>query len=132
MRILIAALADHASVSQPGNKLNVNGVFDTIGAKAFPMVLPTAVLALRIQFEYEDRKSNHSLDVIIVTQDGKELAKIEGQVTTTEIPPGQRLVANQLMVFQQLTFQAPDRFSIVIRWDGEEKQRLPLDVVKVA
>ena len=131
MRVLIAALADYASVSQPGDKLNVMGAFDTIGAPSFPVVHPTAVLALRLQLEYEDRASHHTLGILIVNQDGKEFAKIEGTVPTPEIPPGKRLVANHLVFFQQLHFEAPDRFSIVIRWDGEEKQRLPLDVVKI-
>lgn len=131
MRVLIAALCDHANVAQPGDKLNLMGVFDTIGAAKFPAVHPVTALALRLQFDYEDRSSAHTLEVVIVNQDGREFAKIEGEVQTPEIPPGGRVTSNQVFVLQQLLFQTADRFSIVIRWDGEEKQRLPLDVVAV-
>lgn len=131
MRVLIAALADHASVSQPGEKLNVNGVFDTIGAAGFPTALAAAALAIRLQLDYEDRKAKHSLEVVIVNQDGKEFAKIGSGIEAPEIRPGARVVVNQLIFFQRLVFQAPDKFSIVIRWNGDEKQRLSLDVVAV-
>jgi hypothetical protein len=131
MRVLVAALADHASVSQPGDKLNVNGVFDTIYAAAFPTVLPAAALALRLQLDYEDRGSKHSVEVVIVNQDGKEFAKLQGGIEAPDIPPGQRVVVNQIIYFQQLAFQAQDKFSIVIKWNGDEKQRLPLDVLAI-
>jgi len=131
VRILIAALAEYASISQPGNKLNVLGAFDTIGAHQFPVVHLQAVLALRMQFEYDDRSSRHALAIVIVNQDGKEFAKLEGPVQTPDIEPGKRNVTNHILILQQLRFKAPDQFSIIIKWDGEEQQRLPLDVVQI-
>lgn len=131
MRILIAALADSANVGTPGDKLNLMGVFDTIGAASFPTIHPTAALALRLQFDYEDRNSSHKLEVLILNQDGREFGKIEGKVEIGGIAPGGRATANQIFMLQQLRFQAPDRFSIVLRWDGKERQRLPLDVVAI-
>lgn len=128
MRVLIAALCDYANIAQPGNKLNVMGTFDSILALAFPTILPMATLALRLTFDYEDRESKHQLSVTIVNQDGKEFAKIEGELQIPPIPPGRRETANQIIVLQQLTFQRPDKFKIVIGWDGQEIQRLQLDV----
>ncbi len=128
MRVLVAALADHASISQPGDKLNVNGAFNTILSPSFPVILPTAALALRLQLEYEDRQSKHSIEVVIVNQDGKEFAKLRGNVLAPDIPPGQVVTINNIIFYQQLIFQAPDKFSIVIRWNGDVVQRLPLDV----
>jgi hypothetical protein len=131
MRVLVLALADHASVSQPGSKLNVNGIFDTIGSTAFPTLHPAAVLALRLQLDYEDRMAKHSLEIVIVNQDGKELTKLQNNVEVKEIAPGQRATLNQIVFLQQLQFKAPDRFSVVVKWNGEEKQRIPLDVLAI-
>lgn len=130
MQVLIAALADYANVTQDG-KLNVMGAFDTIIAKQFPAVLPLAVIALRLTLDYEDRSAAHSLELVIVNQDGREFGKLEGRLEVPQIPPGQRATVNQVLTLQQLSFDRPDRFSVVIRWDGEERQRLPLDVVAV-
>lgn len=132
VRVLVAALADHASVSSPGDKLNVNGIFDTITTTAFPVILPAAALALRLQLDYEDRQpSKHVLEVVIVNQDGKEFAKLHGDIQAPDIPPGQRVTINNIIFFQQLAFQAADRFSIAIKWNGVEQQRLPLDVLAI-
>jgi hypothetical protein len=131
MRVLVAALADHASISQPGDKLNVNGIFNTVSAPGFPLLLPAASLALRIQLAYEDRKSKHKMEVVIVNQDGKEFAKVQGNVEVPEIPPGELVTINDIILLQQLVFKGPDKFSIVIRWDEDEKQRLPLHVVAI-
>lgn len=130
MRVLIAALADYANVTAEG-KLNVMGVFDTLSAPQFPVVHPVAVIALRLIFDYEDRNSQHSIELVIVTQDGREFAKLEGRVEIPSIPPGQRATVNQILILQQLKFDRPDKFSVIIRWDGDERQRLPLDVVAV-
>jgi hypothetical protein len=129
MRVLIVALADYASVSQPGNKLNVMGVFDTIGAPAYPVMLPTMVIAIRLQLEYEDRSSTHELAVVIANQDGRELGRLEANVDVPMIQPGQRIVGNHILSVRQVTFQAPDKFSVRLLWDKDEIQRIPLDVV---
>src|SRR5215218_3045756 len=105
MRVLVAALADHASISQ-GDKLNVDGIFNMLHAPAFPVILPTAALALRLQLEYEDRNTNHSLEVVIVNQDGKEFAKLQGNIESPDIPPGQLVTINNIIFYQQLVFQA--------------------------
>ncbi|HEX9895397.1 MAG TPA: hypothetical protein VGA78_15820 [Gemmatimonadales bacterium] len=131
MKVLIAALADHANIAHPGDKLNLMGVFDVIGAPQFPVVHPGAVLAIRLELEYEDGERKHTLAVVIVNQDGKEFAKIETQMEVAKVKPGQRLTANHLLFFRHLAFRAPESFSVLIRWDGELKQTLPLDVVAV-
>ncbi|HLG05043.1 MAG TPA: hypothetical protein VI383_02755 [Gemmatimonadales bacterium] len=129
MRILIAALAEHASESSPGSKLNVSGVFDVIAAESFPTVLPAAALVLRLQFEYEDGERTHTLQIVLLTQDGEQVINIEDEIQMLRIAPGQRRTMNYIIHLQQLVFQFPERFSIDISWNREILQRLPLDVV---
>ena len=92
MRILIAALAEHASESSPGSKLNVSGVFDVIAAESFPTVLPAAALVLRLQFEYEDGERTHTLQIVLLTQDGEQVINIEDEI--------------QMQAFEQLLKEA--------------------------
>src|SRR3990172_7761919 len=119
MRILVAALAEHASESSPGKKLNVNGVFDVIQAPSFPTVLPAAALVLRLQFEYEDGERTHALQIVLLTQDGEQLINIEDQIPMPKIAPGQRVMINQIIQLRQFVFPYPERFSIEISWNGQ-------------
>ena len=130
MRLLVAALADYANVTADG-KLNVFGVFDTIFVPKdkFPAVHLLAVVALRLMFEYEDGDAHHILAVTLVNQDGREFARSEGAIDIPKIEPGNRAVVNQVLVLHQLRFDHPAKLAVAIRWDGDEKQRLPLDVV---
>ena len=79
MRITIAALADYANIAE-GGKLNLSGVFDTIWVKKTPVVHPFMVLALRMEFEYEDGDSTHALVVSLRDMDGRELLRAEAKV----------------------------------------------------
>jgi len=126
MRVIVAALCDHAAPGQ-NDKLNINGIFDIIWAEKFPTTHHHAYLALRLLFEYEDRNKKHTVEVVIENQD-RALARFEAEVEIGAIPPGVRIPVNHIFEFQQLVFERPDKFSIAILWDGEERQRIPLDV----
>jgi len=126
MRVIVAALADHAAVGQ-GDKLSISGIFDVISTEKFPTTHHHAYLALRFLFEYEDRNKKHKVEIVIQTQD-KPVAKFEAEVEIGPIPAGVRIPVNHVFEFQGLVFERPDKFSIVVLWDGEEKQRIPLDV----
>lgn len=89
--------------------------------------MPLIVVALRLQLEYEDR-AEHALEVVIVTQDGKEFTKFQTNIEVEDIEPGRRVVINYLVFLQRLKFDAPERFSVSVRWDTHEEQRFPLDV----
>ncbi len=58
MKVQLAVLADQANVAPPG-KLNIMGIFDTIGAEKFPTTLAFMVLAIRLKLEYEDREKTY-------------------------------------------------------------------------
>lgn len=130
VRLLIASTADYANIAQ-GNKLNLMGVFDTIYSPTFSYRHPSIVLALRLQFEFEDyRDQPHVLDVALVDQDGRKLLTATGHITAPQLKPGQRVTVNQLLVFGNTEFQRPDDYTFMITWDSDEIQRVPLSVVK--
>jgi len=130
MRLLIAALADYANIAI-GGKLNLSGVFDTIGAPAFPARHTGMVLALRIQFDYDDTsRPEHAIVVSLQDQDGREVVRALGKVAVPAIEPGRRSVVDQLLRFDQVVFERPNEYSFVITWDSVEVQRVPLSVVR--
>ncbi len=130
MRLLVAALADYANIAE-GGKLNLSGVFDTIVVRQFPSVHPQMVLALRLQFEYEDGSKEHQLQVVVQNQDGKQYANAAARINIGQIPPGVRMVANQVLTFQQIKLVRADEIAFILLWDGVEIQRVLLTVLHV-
>src|SRR6266705_1021411 len=127
MRLLIAALADYANIAT-GDKLNLSGVFDIIWVRQFPSVHPLMVLALRMQFEWEDGGKSHTLQVIVQDQDGKQYANAAANIGLGPIEPGKRIVANQILTFQNIQLVRPNQIAFRILWDGEEQQRVLLTI----
>ena len=52
MQVMFACLADYASVVQPGNKLNVSGIFDRIVSRSYPAGHGPVFLVSRLRLEY--------------------------------------------------------------------------------
>lgn len=132
MDIQIAALCDHAA--DYNGKLVVTGAFDTLAARALPVVHPNCSLALRFCFTQED-VGRHKLSVNLIDEDGKSLDEknmpIEPEFDV-QLPSGAPfLTRNLIMNLQGLRFSEPGIYSIDIGCDGELQMRLPLRIVKV-
>ena len=70
MDIKIATLCDFAA--DYNGKLVVSGTFDTLAARALPVVHPMCSLALRFCFTQED-VGRHKLSINIINEDGESL-----------------------------------------------------------
>jgi hypothetical protein len=81
-----------------------------------------------LQFEYEDGRRDHQLQVIVQNADGKQYANATAKIGIGEIPPGVRVTANQILNFQQIKMVRPDEISFRLLWDGQEIQRVQLTV----
>lgn len=132
MDIQIATLCDFAS--DYNGKLVISGTFDTLAARAVPVVHPSCALALRFCFTQEDA-GRHKLSINIINEDGEPLdpknmpIEPEFDVKLPENVPF--LTRNMVMNLQGLKFEATGIYSIDIGCDGELLVRLPLRVVKV-
>jgi hypothetical protein len=129
MNVQLAVLADAGNVAPPG-KLNILGIFDTLWVKQFPAVHPFMVLAMRLRFEYEDRAGEHSLEVILRDEDGKELFHAKAAVVIPQIPPGGFAHVNQVLNFAQTGFTGEGTYAFRILWDDVEKERVNLKVMR--
>lgn len=132
MDIQVAVLCDYAADYQ--GKLCVQGAFDTLFARQFPVVHPACALALRLCLTPED-KGDHKLGISIVDEDesplDKERMPIVGDLHV-DLPEGASfLTRNLIMNFQGLKFEKTGTYSVDITLDGELVARTPLRLVLV-
>jgi hypothetical protein len=132
MDIQIATLCDFAA--DYNGKLVISGTFDTLAARAVPVVHPSCALAMRFCFTPEDA-GRHKLSINIINEDGDSLdpnnmpIEPEFEVQLPKNVPF--LTRNIVMNLQGLRFQDAGIYSIDIGCDGEVLVRLPLRVVQV-
>jgi len=132
MDIQIATLCDFAA--DYNGKLVISGTFDTLAARALPVVHPSCALALRFCFTQEDI-GKHKLSINIINEDGDSLdpnnMPIEPEFDVQLPQDIPFLTRNIVMNLQGLRFPEDGIYSIDIGCDGELLVRLPLRVVKV-
>ena len=132
MNIQVAVLCDYAADYQ--GKLCVQGAFDTLFARQFPVIHPACALALRLCFEGEDC-GDHKLGISITDEDGvaldPERMPIVGDLQVA-LPEGASfLTRNLIMNFQGLRFEKVGTYAINITLDGELVASTPLRLVMV-
>lgn len=132
MDIQIATLCDFAA--DYNGKLVISGTFDTLAARALPVVHPACALALRFCFTPEDA-GRHKLSINIINEDGESLDPNNMPIQPefdVQLPKGMPfLTRNIVMNLQGLRFPEDGIYSIDIGCDDEVLIRLPLRVVKV-
>ncbi len=132
MDIQVAVLCDYAADYQ--GKLCVQGAFDTLFARQFPVIHPACALALRLCFEMED-SGDHKLGISITDEDGvaldKERMPIVGDLKVA-LPEGVSFFTrNLIMNFQGLKFEKDGVYSVDVTLDGELVSRTPIRLVKI-
>lgn len=133
MDILVSTLCDFAADYQ--GKLCIQGGFDSLVARQFPVVHPVCAVALRICLTPED-EGTHELGLSIVDADGtpldKERMPIKINFPVPAFPEGASFFTrNLIMNFQGLRFEKPGNYSIDLTVDGELASRVPFRVVQV-
>ena len=133
MDILVSTLCDFAADYQ--GKLCIQGGFDSLVARQFPVVHPVCAVALRICLTPED-EGTHELGLSIVDADGtpldKERMPIKINFPVPAFPEGASFFTrNLIMNFQGLRFEKPGNYSIDLTVDGERASRVPFRVVQV-
>lgn len=132
MDIQIATLCDFAA--DYNGKLVISGTFDSLAARALPVVHPSCSLAMRFCFTQEDI-GKHKLSINIINEDGESLDPANMPIEPdfeVKLPPNTPyLTRNIVMNLQGLRFPEDGIYSIDIGCDNEIMMRLPLRVVKV-
>lgn len=109
MEVDFAFLADAAEANN-GKLYLVGGAFDTLWADAAPIIHPRLSFIMRLVFSPGDIGRRHALEVSIVDEDGRRLARVESPLEVgknPELPPGWRQGLLSVLNFANLKF---DRF----------------------
>jgi hypothetical protein len=128
-----ALIADHADIA--GGKLYLNGGgWDRYTLASVPGTVRMAV-AIGIRFDWEETNQPVPVRVVVQDDDGKEAARISGQVNVGR-PPGLTPGSSQLAhmaVNIQMTVQAYGGYRVAIDAGGEGDGRsrlLPFRVIE--
>jgi hypothetical protein len=127
MKVSYAVLADGANVSLEG-KPNILGVLDTINSPVFPCNYPALSLVFGVELGAAERVDTKALEVIIIDDDGKDIAHLNGQFPPRDENQRHRTTTHLVVNFAGLLIPHPGSYSVNILVAGEEKATLPLTI----
>jgi hypothetical protein len=128
MHIEVFSLCDAATADI--GKLNILGVFDTIGVADIPAVHPQCAIALRMRFEHDER-GEHRVTVNFVDMDGKHIIpSANGNININFSDTQKSVAANLILNIQGLKLERYGQYSIDLAIDGRREASLPFFVVE--
>lgn len=125
-----AFLAD-AAEADPGRKFYVlGGGIDQIAGPEFPLIHPHMSLVMRFLVHPTELGRSHRLEVRLVNADGRELAKIEGDIQTAAVEEtfGREVGVNMVINMTSTRFESPGDFAVDILMNNQFQKSLPLRV----
>lgn len=129
MKVELFAMCDAATDS--GGKLNILGVYDTIGSVKTPFQHSRCAIVLKIRFERIER-GEHKLKLNIVDQDGKLVVpSLEAPLRIHFPDSNSSATAQMILDLQNLKFERFGEFSIDLAMDGRQEASIPLFVKQV-
>lgn len=130
MKVTLAVLADYANTTREG-KLNIMGIFGRIWAGTFPAKHPVARLVITLEADITDSRRTKKLEVQLRDEDGHNLFHLGADISPGEIAPGKPWSSNQILEFQNLTFEKPGSYTFDIYLDNNCVRQVPLEVTKL-
>lgn len=127
MVVTFAVVADYANVTRDG-KLNVMGIFDRVFARKVPARFPPMQLVIRLEAEYAELDSEHSVRVQLSDPDGEAVFDIDGSFTPRGGQPGQRASVNHILQLGNVPLQRIGSHRILIWIDGDLKREVSVHV----
>lgn len=129
MKVELFAMCDAATDS--AGKLNILGVYDTVGSMKTPFVHPRCAIVVKIRFERIER-GEHKIKLNIIDQDGKPvIPSLEGPLNIKFPDAAPSATAQMILDLQNLKFDKFGEFSIDLAVDGRQEASIPLFVRQV-
>lgn len=129
MEVSLGLLADAAN--NPGGKLNILGVFDTIRARKFPCVHRRLVLICRFEVNAAEGGQTKTFEVIAQDEDANKIGGVTGKMKIPKIEGRMRAHSDLLLEIVGLKFEKPGPYEFVVMVSGETKYTIPLTVEQV-
>jgi hypothetical protein len=127
------AFLSDAAEAEPGRKFYVlGGGIDQIAGPAFPLFHPHMSLLMRFLVHPTELDRKHRLDVRLVDADGRELAKIEGDIEASGSgAPGREAAVNMVINMANTRFENPGDYSVEVLMNNQHMKSLPLRVSQI-
>lgn len=128
MEVDLALLADAATIDGSG-KLNILGIFDRLSTTSFPTRHPRLSLVLRFSASVHE-VGRHEVGISLKAPDGKEVVRIDGEMTLSAGPMGVRggVLVPHVLNMDGLIFPVAGGYAFDVRVDGEHHVTIPLTV----
>ncbi len=128
MDVDLALLADAATIDGSG-KLNILGIFDRLTTASFPTRHPHLSLVLRFSAGIHE-VGRHQLGITLKAPDGKEVIRIDGEMSLAPGPSGAggAVLVPHVLNMDGLIFTVAGLYAFDVRVDGEHHVSIPLTV----
>lgn len=127
MELVSFVVCQSANLGPDGTFNILGGGRDRLAAPAFPLVVPTMTLVLRVEAQPTE-VGQHRLGIRLVNADGRLL--MAPPDAEFEVGSGRRLV-NFLMEVANLRFPAAGSYGFEVRIDGQHCRSWPLELIEV-
>ena len=128
MNVRMAVLADYANISRE-NKLNVMGVFSSIGAPAVPFAHRQMTLVAALEFDSSET-GKKGLKIECVNDDGGIVLSITGVMDVPRSADGSPSLILQVMQLNDIVFTMYGTYEFRILLDGFTVCTVPLTVAR--
>lgn len=134
MQLDFVILCDGAA-PRGDSKIDLFGAgFDTVFATRVPARHPVMYLVARFLLSRHELEAPHRVKVVLMTQDGAEIARVEEQIDALDATARAQLAAGEsaglgaIMVFDDVVFPEYGRYQFSILWDDNEERSMVLNV----
>ena len=130
MRLTILTLAHDIHYSEPGNLLNITGIYSGITSAVFPFVMPRLLLVARFTGSPVEYGRKFELMVNFVDEDGLP-GPIPSELQWLQMTSGQSGEdVHSIYTLEALdtTFHKPGWYQFFVHVDGEIVEELPVNV----
>lgn len=134
MEVDFAFLADGADAVN-GKIYVMGGAFDTIWAKEAPIVHPKLSLVLRLVLDSVELDRQHQLEIVVMDEDGKGIAKVGGPLEIKKNPQAYKGWPQPfltVMNFVNLTFPKFGDYSFRIVFNNNSVKPISLRIAQAA
>jgi hypothetical protein len=130
MEVTLCLLADGANVSGDG-KLNILGVFNALGAAAFPVTHPQMALVLRFEAARAEEGKKRQVEIQLSDGDGRKVFSIGAPFVIPQAPPGTPIRLNHILMLNGVQFPRPGDYVFNVLIGDDLKASVDLKLVEV-
>jgi len=125
MNVELLVICDAAN-TDAGGKLNVFGIWDTVGAQTAPLVHPICTVVAKMRFERIE-EGQKALRMAIVDADGREVFPTLNSNVQVRVPPNSPSGTLQILLeIRQLTLPHFGEYEVNVALDGRVVGSTPL------